>query len=95
MPAFCHNLSHEPLSKMTISQKIGRCFVTLTGRPRTPLLSRLCARPWTPASKVCLWCDSQHRPKHFKRLAYDNHATRFQAWMPAIFMSLFYTTEQW
>jgi hypothetical protein len=24
----------------------------------------------TPASKVCLWCGSQHRPKHFNEGAY-------------------------
>ena len=36
---------------------------------------RRCARgstAWlrTPASKVCLWCGSQHRPKHFNEGTY-------------------------
>jgi hypothetical protein len=37
------------------------------GAPLRPWLYRVAT---TPASKVCLWCGSQHRPKHFNEGTY-------------------------
>ena len=42
----------------TPSRKAGRCAHGSTAWPRRPV------------SKVCLWCGSQHRPKHFNEGTY-------------------------
>src|SRR5215831_15707188 len=51
-----------------------RCFV-LGGITTASRKARRCvhgSNAWsrTPASKVCLWCGSQHRPKHFNEGTY-------------------------
>src|SRR5258707_13655413 len=51
-----------------------RCFVP-GGIATASRKARRCAHgssawPRTPASKVCLWCGSQHRPKHFNEGTY-------------------------
>src|SRR6266851_7536788 len=51
-----------------------RCFVP-GGIATASRKARRCAHgstSWlrTPASKVCLWCGSQHRPKHFNEGTY-------------------------